>query len=350
MATKYNYLKLITKITLVLILIVAWIWGFAALYLAGPGSHWVQFLFAAAFGLLLPTAFLFTKSFAQGCILSLCLFALLLLWWQTLTPTSVKDWAPDVAKISHGEIQGNTLTMYNVRNFDYKSEQLFYQQWETRKYNLENLQGVDIFLSYWASDHIAHTILSWDFGDDGQLPISIETRKDKTQEYSAVKGFFKQFEICYIAADERDIIRLRTNFRKERVYLYRLQAPQERVLALLKDYLTEMNSLVDQPEFYDALTHNCTTTIQIHANATRDDAPPPLDWRLIASGHVDALLYDRGVISSELPFAELRKASRVDLKMQKEGKEDFSNTMRKYIKNAQDNNYAIETLLDTVIN
>jgi hypothetical protein len=223
--------------------------------------------------------------------------------------------------------------MYGVRNFDYKTEQLYYQHWDTRTYNLSNLQGVDIFLSYWASDNIAHTIISWDFGVDGHLPISIETRKDKTQEYSAVKGFFKQFEIAYIAADERDIIRLRTNYRKERVYLYRLNGPKENALALLKDYLKAMNSLVQKPEFYDALSHNCTTTIQIHANSIREDAPPPLDWRLIASGHVDELLYDRGAIRTDIPFAELRAASRVDLLMQQEGKENFSSSMRDHIKN-----------------
>ena len=142
-----------------------------------------------------------------------------------------------MAQISHGEIEGDNLVMYNVRNFDYRSVDDFDQKWETRTYNLKNLQGLDLFLSYWASDHIAHTVLSWDFGVDGHLAVSIETRKDITQAYSAVKGFFKQFEICYIAADERDMIRLRTNYRKERVYLYRLQVPNEQVLALFKDYL-----------------------------------------------------------------------------------------------------------------
>lgn len=338
MAVELKGLRLIAKIAAILVLILAWLWGVTALWLAGPGPHGVQVLVAVVFGTFLPAAFLFTNSFAKGCLLSLCLFLLLQFWWQTLTPTSEKDWAPDVAKISHGEIQENILTMYNVRNFDYKNEKLFSQHWQTRKYNLNNLQGFDIFLSYWASDHIAHTILSWNFGEDGHLPISIETRKTKTQEYSTIKGFFKQFEISYIAADERDIIRLRTHFRKERVYLYRLRSSQQTVLALLEDYLAKMNKLVDQPEFYDALSHNCTTTIQIHANAIRTDAPPPLDWRLIASGHVDELLYDRGVISSELPFSQLRKTSRVDLKMQKEGKDNFSNIMREYIQKSQDHN------------
>lgn len=326
-----KFLLLILKVALGVIVFLSWAWGIMALYIAWQGSHWMQIVMASTFGLLLPLAFLLTGSPFRGAVLYFCVFVLLLFWWGSLSPTNDKEWAQEVAQISHGEIEGEYLTMHNVRNFDYKNESIYLQRWEDRQYNLNNLKGVDIFLSYWASDDIAHTILSWDFGADGHLAISIETRKDKTQQYSAVKGFFKQFEIVYIAADERDIIRLRTNFRKERVYLYRLQAPREQILALLKDYLAEMNSLVAKPEFYNALAHNCTTTIQLHANTTRPDGPPPLDWRLIASGHVDELLYDRGVISTNLPFDELRKASRVDLKMQQEDSGNISTIMRNYI-------------------
>jgi len=319
------------KIVVVVALILAWIWGVVALFLNIPDPMLIKYCVSTVFAVLLPAVFIYSRSFLQATMLGICFFAVLLLWWQTLTPSSDKDWAYDVAQISHGKINGDILTMYGVRNFEYKTEQLSYQHWDTRTYNLNNLQGLDIFLSYWASEHIAHTILSWDFGEDAHLPISIETRKDKKQEYSAVKGFFKQFEIAYVAADERDIIRLRTNYRKERVYLYRLNTPKESALALLKEYLAEMNSLVKKPQFYNALSHNCTTTIQIHANAVRKDAPPPLDWRLIASGHVDELLYDLGIIETNIPFADLRSASRVDLKMQHEGKENFSIRMREHI-------------------
>jgi len=332
MSTLFSGLKIFFEVILFLCLFLAWVWGVTALYLAGPAPHWLQLLLACIFGLFLPAAFFFTRSFIRGSASCLVIFTILLVWWQTLTPTHDKDWAPDVAQISHGEIEGDNLVMYNVRNFDYRSVDDFDQKWETRTYNLKNLQGLDLFLSYWASDHIAHTVLSWDFGVDGHLAISIETRKDITQAYSAVKGFFKQFEICYIAADERDIIRLRTNNRKERVYLYRLQVPNEQVLALFKDYLKKMNRLAEKPEFYNALTHNCTTTIKIHTDAIRPDKPPPLDWRLIASGHVDELLYDLGEVETSVPFADLRKASRVDLKMQNEGKEDYSTKMREHIK------------------
>lgn len=323
-----NFLKRLSKILVFLFLLFAWLWGAMAIFLAGPEPHWLSIILTIVFVAFMPLAFVVSRSFVKGVAFCVGGFLLLLLWWQTLTPTNTKDWAPDVAQIAHGEIEGDRLTMYNVRNFDYSSEQKYSERWETRNYDLKNLQGLDIFLSYWASDDIAHTILSWDFGEGEHLAISIETRKDKTQEYSAVKGFFKQFEISYIAADERDIIKLRTNYRKERVYLYRLLVPKEQVLALFKNYLQEMNSLVDKPEFYGALAHNCTTTIQLHANAINPDAPPPLDWRLIATGHVDELLYDRGVLRHDIPFSELRQKSRVDLEMQSYGGLDYSSALR----------------------
>lgn len=321
-------LRVVFKIFVIGVLIVMWLWGGVALYLSGPGPQWLNIVLSSVFAVFLPIAIIFCRSLTRAAVSCLVLFALLIVWWQMLLPTNDKDWAPGVTHISHGEIQGETLTMYNVRNFDYTTEQIFNLRWDNRTYDLNKLQGIDLFLSYWASEHIAHTILSWDFGEDGHLAISIETRKDKTQKYSAVKGFFKQFTIAYIAADERDLIGLRTNILKERVYLYRLDVPKQRARSLLKSYLKEMNSLVDKPEFYNALSRNCTTTIQIHANEIRSDAPPPLDWRIIATGHVDELLYDRGIISTQLPFAKLRKSSRIDLRMQTKGMEDFSRAMR----------------------
>jgi hypothetical protein len=251
-----------------------------------------------------------------------------MIWWQTLKPSNNRDWAADVAQISHGEIQGDKLIMYNVRNFSYTSETDFEKSWETREYDLTKLQGLDIFLSYWASDHIAHTIMSWDFGDNNHLAVSIETRKEKTEEYSAVKGFFKQFELSYVAADEKDIVKLRTDFRNERVYVYRLLADNEGIRALLDNYLAEMNQLFNKPKFYDAFSRNCTTTIRLHTNAIQPDRPLPLDWRLILSGHLDELLYERKSISQKLPFVELRALSRIDERIKENTRDNYSEELR----------------------
>ncbi len=316
MRSKMGCLGLFFKGAISLILIMGWVWGCFALYLSGPEPEWLRLTLTCLFGMFLPLSFFLSRSFVRGLVLCILLFSALIVWWQTLQPTNNKDWSADVARISNGKIQGNNLTMHNVRNFRYTDDKIFAEHWETREYNLDKLQGLDLFLSYWASDHIAHTIMSWDFGYDQHLAISIETRKDKTQEYSAIKGFFKQFELSYVAADERDIISLRTNYRKERVYAYRLNVSNEQARNLLESYIAEMNRLVEEPEFYNALTRNCTTTIHLHATAVEPDAPGRYDWRLLASGHFDKLLYAHGILNNDLPFEELRQKSRIDLRMQ----------------------------------
>lgn len=316
------------KVILLLILTLGWAWASLAIYFSAPGPQWLRVLLVSVFVLCLPGAFLLSHSFIKGMLLCAGLFAIILIWWQTIEPTNDRDWAVGVDRIAHGTIENNTLTIHNVRDFDYLDDGTPVPNWKSRSYDLGNLTGLDIFLSYWASDNIAHTILSWDFGGGEHLAISIETRKDKTQQYSAIKGFFKEFGLAYVAATEDDLIRLRTNFRKERVYLYRLLATREQARNLLEEYLNEMNLLVDEPKFYNALNRNCTTTIQIHANASRADTPPPLDWRLLLSGHVDELLYDRGAIAQTLPFEELRQQSRIDLAAQNYSGNRFSQFIR----------------------
>jgi len=320
----HNMLRWVISLLLILI----WAWGCLALFFSGPGPEWLKISLACLFACSLPIVFLFTRSFGKGLVLCLCLLVAMFTWWQTIKPTNDKDWAAEVARISHGEIQGKRLIIHNVRNFSYTGEQINDERWDTREYDLTKLRGLDIFLSYWASEHIAHTILSWDFGEDQHLAISIETRKDKTQEYSAIKGFFKQFELSYVAADEKDIIKLRTNYRKERVYVYPVNVTKQTALALLKSYLAEMNRLVNKPEFYDALTRNCTTTIHLHTRAIDPGNPPPMDWRLIASGHIDELLYERKLVAHDLPFAELRQKSRIDQRMQNYNRDNFSRFLR----------------------
>lgn len=316
------------KAILLLILAFGWTWASLAIYFSAPGPQWLRGVLVSVFVLCLPAAFLLFHSFSKGMLLCAGLFAIILIWWQTIEPTNDRDWAVGVDRIAHGTIESNILTIHNVRDFDYMDDGTPVPNWETRTYDLGTLVGLDLFLSYWASDNIAHTILSWEFGSSEHLAISIETRKDKTQQYSAIKGFFKEFGLSYVAATEEDLIRLRTNIRRERVYLYRLLATREQARKLLEEYLSEMNLLVKEPRFYNALTRNCTTTIQIHANASRTDAPPPLDWRLIMSGHVDELLYDRGVLAQNMPFEELRQQSRIDVAAQNYNGNEFSQFIR----------------------
>lgn len=311
-----------------LILLFAWIWGAMALYFAGPAPAWWRFLLVVLFILALPLSFYFTSTYWYGVAYASVVFGILIIWWIILKPENNKDWQADVARTPHGEIQGDMLTLHNVRNFHYRSRTDYDQHWETRSYDLSKITSLDLFLSYWGSPHIAHTILSWGFENGDHLAISIETRKDVTQTYSSIKGFFKQFTLVYVAADERDLIRLRTNIRKEEVYLYPLaHVPQDRARALLESYVQHMNRLASKPEFYHALQMNCTSVITLHTK-TIDPNAHLADWRLIANGHIDEMLYERGSIRNDLPFEEIRKLSRVDLRMQALDESDFSSRLR----------------------
>jgi hypothetical protein len=209
--------------------------------------------------------------------------ATVLAWWYTLSPDNNREWRPEVARLPGAQIDGNKITVTNVRNFSYREDEEFDVNWETRSLDLDQLVGVDLFLNFWGPEHIAHTIASWRFADGSHIAVSIETRKESHEEYSATKGFFRQFEIYYVVADERDLIKVRTDHRGEDVYLYRMGFPLEDAKALLLDYMREINRLNQQPRWYNALTHNCTTAIRYHSKHI--GAAGPLDWRLFANGH-----------------------------------------------------------------
>jgi uncharacterized protein DUF4105 len=237
-------------------------------------------------------------------------FAVVVLWWETLEPRNDRDWQPDVARTPRADLVGDRLTMQNVRNFDYRSETDYTERWETRTFDLARLAGLDLFMSYWGSPSIAHTILSWEFDDGQHLAISIETRKEKGEEYSAVAGFFKQYELYYVVADERDVIRLRTNYRKEEVHLYPMRTPIARARRILLDYVASMNALAEHAAWYNAATANCTTTITTHVRNI--GLTFPFDRRLYINGRLDELLYEQKIIDVSRPFAEVRQASLIN--------------------------------------
>ncbi len=242
----------------------------------------------------------------------LVLFVIVLAaWWLLIPPSNSRDWQPDMAVLPWAEVKGNLITVHNIRNVDYRTETDYSVHHYDRSFDLTALQSVDIFLVYWGSPNIAHTMMSFGFTDESYLCISIETRKEIGEEYSAIKGFFKQFELTYVVADERDIVRLRTNYRTgEDVYLYRFDVSMDYARKVLLDYMREVNSLKSQPQWYHAILTNCTTSILRHTMPFNPDAR--FDWRLIANGYLDEMLYERGKINQTLPFIEMKKRSLIN--------------------------------------
>jgi hypothetical protein len=303
------------------------LWGAAALWVDGPARRWLAALMAATFVLGGATVLIAVRPWWRALVLTAGLVAAVALWWSRISPRNDRDWMPDVARLPSATIDGDRVTIRNLRDFDYRSETDFTERWETRTYDLSQLRGADMFFSFWGPTFIAHTIASWEFADGQHLAISIETRKENGETYSAVRGFFRQYELYYVVADERDVIGVRTNHRGERVYLYRVRLPIERSRAALVDYLAEVNRLAAEPRWYNALTHNCTTTIREHAR--RVGPVQPWSWQILANGYLDRLWYDRGVLDTTLPFDELKARSDITERAKRaDGAADFSARIR----------------------
>ena len=234
-------------------------------------------------------------------------FLLVLAAWLAIPPSNARDWQPDVATLAFADIQGDRVTVHNVRNAEYRTETDYTVRLEDRALDLARLRSLDLFLVYWGSPLIAHTIMSWGFEGDQYLAISIETRKEKGEEYSALRGFFRQYEFVFVVADERDVVRLRTNVRGEDVYVYRLDVSPADARLLLLRYLQEVNELRERPQWYNALTGNCTTAIQRLAGS--DARRSWWSWKLFLNGYLDELAYDIGAIDRSLPFAVLKAKS-----------------------------------------
>jgi Domain of unknown function (DUF4105) len=261
----------------------------------------------------------------------LAAFTLVLTWWLLMPPSNNRDWQADLATLPWADISGDKVTVHNIRNCDYRTETDFTVRHYDKTFDLSKLKGVDFFLIYWGSPEIAHTMMSFDFEGQGNLCFSIETRKEKGEDYSTIKGFFRQYELIYVVADERDLVRLRTNYREkgkgEDVYLYRLNASPDVVRKVFLSYLGEVNRLKEQPRWYNALTGNCTTSIRQHTMPYNPDAR--LDWRLIVNGYIDEMLYERKAMDTSLPFAELKKRSYINPKAQAADKDPaFSQLIR----------------------
>jgi hypothetical protein len=321
-----KFLRCVVCVLIWAVLGLATLWTAAALNF-DVRIPWLRLPFAAIYGLGMLAVWILVRR-PWKMVFTITGFAVVLAWWFSLQPSNNRDWLPDVAVLPFADINGNQVTIHNIRNCDYRTETDFTVQHYDKTFDLARLRTVDLYLVTWGSPHIAHTMVSFGFTNGDYVCFSIETRKEKGEEYSAVKGLFRQFELTYIIADERDLVRLRTNYRRgEEACLYRLQVTPEQGRKLFLDYLRRANELHERAEWYNALTDNCTTAIRTQ-RAAADRAP--WDWRMLLNGHLDELLYERGTIVTNLPFAELKRLSNINSRAKAaDAADDFPQQIRK---------------------
>ena len=290
-------------------------WGALALALVGPGGDTGRLVLAAIYGLA-GLAAIVALVLHRGVRVALPVFAVALVaigvWWSSIKPSNERDWQPEVARLAYATIDGNLVTVHNIRNFDYRTETDFTPAYYDRTFDLKKLDSADLIAVYWMGPAIAHLFLSFGFGHD-HLAISIEARKEKGEGYSSAKGFFRQYELYYVVADERDVVRVRTNYRKdppEDVYIYPVRAPRENLRRVFLEYMRKLNRLREHPEFYNTLTTNCTTAILMNTRVNPESLP--FSWKVLLSGYTPAYVYESGRMDRSLPFEELQRRSLVN--------------------------------------
>ena len=286
------------------------VWCSVAIWYRCPGGEAVRGLLAAAtLAFAVVVACLATTRRWLALAVYAASFALFLAWWATIRPTNDRNWTPDVARTVTATIDGDRLVVKNVRNFTWRSDTDFDQRWEQRTYNLSNVTDVDLIMSYWSGEAIAHTIVSFGFDDAARLAFSIETRKESHEGYSSIAGFFKEYELAMVAADERDVVRVRSNVRGEDVRIYRLRMTPANAQLLLREYVQEINDLAREPRFYNTLTANCTNLVFDMVRVIHPGLP--LDIRVLLSGYLPNYAYDLGATDTNVSFERLRETAKV---------------------------------------
>ena len=319
----------------------AWIavtgWCSVAIALAPSGPNAVTWSFAAGFALLCLSAALGPmprplRSRPARAAALVAAWGAVVAWFLFVPAPADSDWQPDVAEIASFEIDGDLVTVSGIRNFRYRSSDTdFEPAWAERTYDLRRLRTLDLFFSFWGPKLICHNFVSFGFErDDGtheQLAVSIEVRKRHGQEYSAIGGLFRQFPLAYVWADERDVVRVRTNFRGERVRRYRVLARQENVRILFERYMADTMELERSPRWYNAITQNCG--IDILRTAWGGGVPLFPSPALLLNGTWEERAWDEGHLFPQVSLEETVRAADITDDAKAAGMRDFGQAIRR---------------------
>jgi hypothetical protein len=304
-------------------------WAAAAIYYSDLPGWYLRAGLAGLFALATIVTFLCLPKRRRTLAWFVVVFVVIVVWWMSIPASNTRQWEPEVAREPHATIEGNSVRIHDIRNFRYRTEKDFDAVYYDKTFDLNKLDSADLIAVYWMGDAIAHVMISFGFQGKDFIAFSIETRKEQGEEYSTIKGFFKQYELTYIVGDERDLIRVRTDYRKpqEDVYLYRLRGSPKRVQEIFMAYIRQINAMKQRAEWYNTLTTNCTTSIIRLMRITGGRAK--YNWKVLLSGYAPLYAYENGALDTRIPFDELKRRSYINPRAHAIGNDpDFSRKIR----------------------
>ena len=303
--------KYLSLLIVIVVLAAVTVWGSLALWYRLPVAEAAKIAACGTFALVGVATVIaqFGRHRSSWLVGFAAVFGVLLFWWNTLDPPKNGNWSPSVARQVTGEIDGDILTLTNVRAFEWRDKTDFTEKWKTETYDLSELQTVDIFLSYWGVPQMAHFVLSFGFSDGDYLAWSVEVRREVGGGFSPIADFFKANTLVIVATEEEDVIGVRSNIRGEDVHIFRVRASPQTAQNLLDEYVREANALSKTPRWYNSISTNCTTVIYKMLSLAGEGIP--FDWRIIANGYLPEMMYDRGTVNTSVSVSELRELGRI---------------------------------------
>jgi hypothetical protein len=304
-------------------------WAAMAIYYSHLPGEYLRLGLAGLFAFATAAAFLFLPKRRRTLALFAVVFAVVVVWWMMIPASNTRNWEREVARAPYATMEGDLITIHDIRNFNYRTEKDFDAVYYNKTFDLTKLDSADLIAVYWMGEAVAHVMMSFGFQGKDFISFSIETRKEQGEDYSTIKGFFKQYELIFIAGDERDLIRVRTDYRtpREDVYLYRLGAKPQRVREVFMAYIQQINDMKQRPEWYNTLTTNCATSVIHLMRVTGGHVR--YTWKVLLSGYAPLYAYESGALDTSIPFGELKRRSYINPRAHTIGNDpEFSRKIR----------------------
>ncbi len=257
--------------------------------------------------------------------------AFLITWLFFQQPSHDRDWEVGQEGLPSIIFNEDDVTINNYRNFVWHKDGKIDNVYETKSFKLSDLETVDVIISHFDDfEGLAHIFISFGSKTGEHIIMSLETRREKGEEFSPYWGIMRQFEIIYVVGSEEDVIGLRTNVRGERVYLYPTISTPEKTRALFIELANEINNIYKKPKIYNTLTHNCTNEITRRVEKI-SELDFPATWKSIFPGYFDEILYEMEIIPADKPFLDIKNSYLIDNLKVDHFDDDYSNQIRKMI-------------------
>lgn len=250
-----------------------------------------------------------------GRILRLALL-LALLWLAfrlfVLQPSNQRDWEYGQDRPAHVTIEGGVVHVQHVRDYRWPADGPPSAGYLDRSFDVQQLERVWFVQEPFAAlqlpgfEGVAHTYFVFDFQDQPSVVVSVESRRERGEQYDSFRGLVNEYELIYVWGTEQDETGRRAILEKNILYMFPLLGSMDSARRLFLNLAEATRDLETRPRLYNTLSSNCTNELAKAANQAQPGAIP-LNWALLFPGYADELLYDLGYIPHDAPLENIRQ-------------------------------------------